>query len=58
MIDLKENLNTEIALEDTRRPYAAPEALRVSKSAKLIQGGGGMSGLDYLYYYYLDGNGN
>ena len=40
-----------------RPAYAAPEAIEVGDATELVQGGGGMSGLDYLYYYYFDGNG-
>jgi hypothetical protein len=37
--------------------YATPEAIEVGDAAELVQGGGGMSGQDYLYYYWFDGNG-
>ena len=37
--------------------YSAPQAIEIGEAAELVQGGGGMSGLDYAYYYYFDGNG-
>jgi hypothetical protein len=40
-----------------RLAYTAPQAIEVGNAAELVQGGGGMSGLDYAYYYYFDGNG-
>jgi hypothetical protein len=40
-----------------RLAYVAPESIEVGNAAELVQGGGGMSGLDYAYYYYFDGNG-
>ena len=52
-------INTIPANEDASAPrlaYAEPEAIEVGDATELVQGGGGMSGLDYLYYYYFDGN--
>ena len=41
-----------------RNVYTAPQAIEMGDASQLVQGGGGMSGLDYLYYYWTDGNGN
>lgn len=54
------NINAIPAIQNVngqRLAYAAPQAIEVADSTELVQGGGGMSGLDYAYYYYFDGNG-
>ena len=52
-----ETRTSETALSP-RLAYAAPESIEIGDAAELVQGGGGMSGLDYLYYYWTDANGN
>jgi len=40
--------------EQARGEYRPPKAWVVGRSAALVRGGGGLSGLDkYYYYYYL-----
>lgn len=56
----KTNIDTTPAIENTMAPrlaYVEPEAIEIGNAADLIQGGGGASGMDYLYYYYFDSNG-
>lgn len=53
------NIDKAPATDDNQAPrlaYCGPEAIEVGNAADMIQGGGGRSGMDYLYYYYLDGN--
>ena len=51
------NKINNIDAEALKLAYAAPEAIEVGEATDLVQGGGGMSGQDYLYYYWFDGNG-
>ena len=54
----KINTNTASIEEQNscRLAYTEPQSIEVGNATELVQGGGGRSGMDYLYYYYLDGN--
>jgi hypothetical protein len=49
--------NIDATTAPKKLAYVAPEAIEVGDAAELVQGGGGASGMDYLYYYWFDGNG-
>jgi hypothetical protein len=50
-------INTIDAAKPAKLAYSPPQAIEVGDAAELVQGGGGASGMDYLYYYWFDGNG-
>jgi hypothetical protein len=47
----------DLAAKAQRLTYRAPEAVEIDRTAHLVQGGGGGSGLDWYHYYYFDGYG-